>query len=208
MESVQRSLEWHEQRLGLFTASEIHKLMGIKGLGETGKSYAINKAIEQLYGEVEENFTSYDMERGTELEPLAFAKFKELKSLDFLEVENCGFFSKYFHGASPDGLVGTDAVLEIKCPKAGTFFKLVADGEIDKKYFYQMQHQMMATGRTKAYFFNYFIFEGQEFWHEIILERDEKVCDLILDRILEAEQIKQEYINKLNGSKRKSSQNW
>jgi exodeoxyribonuclease (lambda-induced) len=204
MESVQqRSLEWREQRLGLFTASEIHKLMGVGGLGETGKSYAIDKAIEELYGEVEENFVSYDMERGTELEPLAFAKFKELKSLEFVDVENCGFFSGDIHGASPDGLVGDDAVLEIKCPKATTFFKLVADGEIDKKYFYQMQHQMMLTGRSKAYFFNYFIFEGQEFWHEIIVERDEKVCDLIWDRILEATEIKKEYINKL-----KTNQQW
>jgi len=204
MEPVQqRSLEWHEQRLGKFTASEIHKLMGVRGLGEIGKSYAIDKAIEQLYGEVEENFVSYDMERGTELEPLAFAKFKELKSLEFLEVENCGFFSGDVHGASPDGLVGDDAVLEIKCPKATTFFKLVADGEIDKKYFYQMQHQMMLTARKKAHFFNYFIFEGQEFWHEIIVERDDKVCDLIWDRIIEATKIKNEYINKL-----KSNQQW
>lgn len=204
MESVQqRSLEWHEQRMGKFTASEIHKLMGIKGLGETGKSYAIDKAIEELYGEVEENFVSYDMERGIELEPLAFNKFKELKSLEFLEVKKCGFFSGDFHGASPDGLVGADAVLEIKCPKAGTFFKLVADGEIDKKYFYQMQHQMMLTGRKKAHFFNYFIFDGQEFWHEIIVERDDKVCDLIWDRILEANEIKNEYINKL-----KENQQW
>jgi exodeoxyribonuclease (lambda-induced) len=204
MESVQqRSLEWHKQRLGKFTASEIHKLMGVRGLGETGKSYAIDKAIEELYGEVEENFVSYDMERGVELEPLAFNKFKELKSLEFLEVENCGFFSGDFHGASPDGLVGDDAVLEIKCPKATTFFKLVADREIDKKYFYQMQHQMMLTARKKAYFFNYFIFEGKEFWHEIVVELDEKICDLIWDRILEAEEIKQEYINKL-----KENQQW
>lgn len=205
MESVQqRSLEWHEQRMGKFTASEIHKLMGVRGLGETGKSYAIEKAIEQLYGEVEENFVSFDMERGTELEPLAFAKFKELKSLEFLEVENCGFFEIGNNaGASPDGLVGKDAVLEIKCPKATTFFKLVATNEIDSKYYYQMQMQMMLTGRKKAYFFNYFIFEGKEFWHEIVVELDEKVCDLIWDRILEANEIKEEYINKL-----KSNQQW
>jgi hypothetical protein len=66
-----------------------------------------------------------------------------------------------------------------------------------------MQHQMMVTGRTKAYFFNYFIFEGQEYWHEIVIELDEKVCDLIWDRILEAKEIKDEYINKL-----KSNQQW
>ena len=73
MEQVeQRSEEWRKQRHGKFSASEIHKLMGVRGLGETGKSYAIEKAIEELYGEVDENFVSYDMERGIELEPLAF----------------------------------------------------------------------------------------------------------------------------------------
>jgi hypothetical protein len=86
MESVQRTLEWHQQRLGKFTASEIYKLMGIKALGLTGQSYAFDKAVEELFGEVEDNFVSYDMERGIELEPLAFAKFKELKSFDFIDV--------------------------------------------------------------------------------------------------------------------------
>ena len=105
MEQIeQRSEEWRKQRHGKFSASEIHKLMGVRGLGETGKSYAIEKAIEELYGDVDENFISYDMERGIELEPLAFAKFKELKSLEFIDVLNCGFFTlSDSAGASPDG---------------------------------------------------------------------------------------------------------
>lgn len=202
MESIQRSYDWHQQRLGKFTASEIYKLMGIKALGLTGQSYAFDKAVEELFGEVEENFVSYDMERGVELEPLAFRKFKELKSLDFIEVTECGFFDLGKNsGASPDGLVGDDAILEIKCPKANTFFKLVATNEIDDKYLYQMQMQMMATGRSKAHFFNYYIFDGLEYWHEITILKDDAICDKILNRIIEAEQIKLEYINNLNTNK-------
>ena len=203
MEQIeQRSEEWIKQRHGKFSASEIYKLMGIKGLGETGKSYAIEKAIEQLYGDVDENFVSYDMERGIELEPLAFAKFKDIMSLDFVNVYNCGFFNLLNDaGASPDGLVGVDAVLEIKCPKASTFFKLVATNEIDQKYFYQMQMQMICTGRDKAYFFNYIIIDGLEYWHTIEVERDATVCDKIIERIAEAMQIKEEYINKINNNK-------
>jgi putative phage-type endonuclease len=197
MESVQRTLEWHQQRLGKFTASEIYKLMGIKALGLTGQSYAFDKAVEELFGEVEDNFVSYDMERGIELEPLAFAKFKELKSFDFIDVNECGFFNLSDNaGASPDGLVGTDAILEIKCPKANTFFKLVATNEIDDKYLYQMQMQMMATNRNKAHFFNYYIFEGIEYWHEIIIDKDDDICAKILNRINEAETLKNQY--KLN----------
>ena len=203
MEQIeQRSEEWRKQRHGKFSASEIHKLMGIKGLGETGKSYAIEKAIEQLYGDVDEDFVSYDMQRGIEMEPLAFAKFKDIMSLDFVNVYNCGFFNLLNDaGASPDGLVGVDAVLEIKCPKASTFFKLVATNEIDQKYFYQMQMQMICTGRDKAYFFNYIIIDGLEYWHTIEVERDATVCDKIIERIAEAMQIKEEYINKINNNK-------
>lgn len=203
MEQIgQRSEEWRKQRHGKFSASEIHKLMGIKGLGETGKSYAIEKAIEQLYGDVDEDFVSYDMQRGIEMEPLAFAKFKDIMSLDFVSVDNCGFFNLLNDaGASPDGLVGVDAVLEIKCPKASTFFKLVATNEIDQKYFYQMQMQMICTGREKAYFFNYIIIDGLEYWHTIVVERDDDICDKIIKRIAEAIQIKEEYINKINNNK-------
>jgi putative phage-type endonuclease len=198
----QRTDNWYNARLGKFTASEIHKLMGIKGLGETGKTYAFEKAVEQVFGTIEDNFVSYDMERGIELEPMAFNKFKEIKSLEFLEVEKCGFFEmSEMSGASPDGIVSDGAVLEIKCPKANTFFKIVADGEIDKKYYYQMQHQMMCAGKNKAYFFNYFIFDGIDYWHEIIIERDEDVCNLICSRIEEANRIKEEYIEKLNKNK-------
>lgn len=198
----QRTEEWFEQRLGRFTASEIYKLMGVRGLGETGKSYAIEKAIEQLYGEVDENFVSFDMQKGIELEPLAFAKFSDIMSLQFVKVEKCGFFVNCEHsGASPDGLVGDYGILEIKCPKASTFFKLVATGIIDDKYLYQMQKQMMAANRDKAYFFNYCIIDGIEYYHTIIIDRDDSVLQKMKERILEGVEIKKEYINKINKNK-------
>lgn len=198
----QRSIEWHESRNGKFTASEIHKLMGVRGLGETGKSYAIDKAIEQLFGEMEENFISNDMQRGIDLEPLAFAKFSEIMDLDFILVNTCGFIEICENsGASPDGIVGENDILEIKCPKSGTFFKLIADEEINKQYFYQMQMQMLATGGQKAYFFNYMVHEGQEFHHLIEVLRDETVIELMKSRVAEAVEIKNEYINKINNNK-------
>ena len=202
MEQLQRIESWKQQRYGKFTASEIVKILGVRGLGETGKNYAIDKAIEALYGEFEENYISYDMQNGIDTEPLAFAKFKELKSLEFLEVTNCGFFDNCEHsGASPDGLVSDDAILEIKCPKSSTFFKLVATNEIDAKYYAQMQMQMMSTNRNKAYFFNYLIHEGTEYYHEIIVERDEVMIEKIKERLKEVIEIKNEFINKLNNNK-------
>ena len=202
---LQRSDEWFEARKGRFTASEIHKLLGVKGLGLTGESYIFEKAIEDVYGlDEDDNFTSFDMQRGVTLEPLAFRKFKENKELEFLEVNEATFFPYGEHaGASPDGLVDNDAILEIKCPRSTKFFNLVAKGidAIDKEHYYQMQMQIMCTNSIKAYFFNYIIFNGQEMWHEIEIQRDEKVIDLIKSRIEEAIVLKKEFMQYLTNNK-------
>jgi len=202
---LQRSEEWFKARLGRFTASEIHKLMGVKGLGLTGESYCFEKASEIVFGvDEEDSFTSYDMQRGTTLEPLAFRKFKELKEPEFIEVKECTLFP-YGNDAcaSPDGLVGNDAVLEIKCPRSTKFFNLVAKGvdAIDKEYFYQMQFQMMCTNSIKAHFFNYQIFNGVEMWHEIEVDRCEETIKKIDERIKEATVLRNEFIEYLINNK-------
>ena len=200
----QRSNDWFEARKGRFTGSQIHKLLGVKGLGETGKTYAFENACDIVFGfNEDEGFTSFDMQRGIDLEPIAFNKFAELKQLDFISVEKCTFFPYGDNaGASPDGIVGDKAILEIKCPKPYKFFNLVANGvaEIDKNYFQQMQMEMLCTNSEKAYFFNYIIYNGIPMWHELIVERDEKVIDLIKERIIEATEIRDEYVLKLKSN--------
>ena len=196
---LQRSKEWFDVRLGRFTASQIDNLLGIKGLGLTGESYIFEKAAETVFGaDEEDSFVSYDMQRGTDLEPIAFRKFKELKELDFIDVSETSFFCLGDHaGASPDGLVGNDAILEIKCPRPMKFFKLIKDNQIDKVYMSQMQMQMLCTNSQRAHFFNYIIFNGAEMWHEIIVERDESIINLIKQRLEEAVLIKKEIIQYL-----------
>lgn len=200
----QRSKEWFKAREGRFTASRISDLLGVKGLGLTGESYAFEKACELVYGvDEDESFESYDMKRGTELEPIAFRKFKELKEFEFLEVQETSFFAfGEDAGASPDGLVGQDANLEIKCPRSTKFFKLVAKGieAIDKTYIDQMQMQMLCSNSQRCHFFNYIIFKGQEMWHEIIVERDEKRIDLIKERINEAVIVRNNFIEYLTNN--------
>lgn len=194
---LQRSNDWFDARKGRFTASEIHKLLGVRGLGQTGESYIFEKAVEDVFGlDEENNFTSIDMQRGVTLEPLAFRKFKEIKEFEFIDVQETTFFPYGLDaGASPDGLVGDNAILEIKCPRSTKFFNLVAKGyeAIDKEYIAQMQMQIMCTNSDKAYFFNYIIFNGVEMWHEIEIERDEIMIDLIKERIEIAIKIKNEY---------------
>lgn len=195
--AIQRSETWYKERYGKFTASEIHKLLGVRGLGETGKSYAIEKAIEQLYGQVEDSYSGKDIQRGVDLEPYAFNKFQEMHP----ETTESFMFPYGQHaGASPDGVVGKDAVLEIKCPRATKFFKIVADENIDKEYYAQMQMQMLCSNSDKAYFFNYCIIDGQEFHHTIEVKRDEEMITLIKERLEEAIAIKEAYINKINSN--------
>lgn len=202
---LQRSDEWFEARKGRFTASPISKLLGVRGLGKTGEDYIFEKAIEIVYGlDEEDNLTTFDMKRGIELEPLAFRKFKDIKELDFIEVQETTFFPLgNDYGASPDGLVGNDAILEIKCPRPKKFFNLVAKGKeaIDSDYIDQMQMQMLCTNSIKAYFFNYIIFNSVEMWHEIIVERDEKRIDFIKDRIKDAVLLRDEYVQQLINNK-------
>lgn len=200
----QRSKEWFDARLGRFTASRITELLGIKGLNLTGENYAFEKACELVHGiDEEENFETFDMKRGTELEPIAFRKFKELKELEFIEVKETTFFPFGDNaGASPDGLVGDDSILEIKCPRSTKFFKLVAKGieAVDNNYIDQMQMQMLCTNSQRCYFFNYIIFKGKEMWHEIIIERDEARIELIKNRITEASKLRDEFVSYLTNN--------
>jgi YqaJ-like viral recombinase domain len=204
-QSNQRTDDWHEARLGRFTGSQIHRLLGKKGLGETGKTYAFENAVEIVFGkDEEESFESFDMRRGNLLEPLAFKLFKEMKSMDFLDVQECSFFPLGDNaGASPDGLVGKDAVLEVKCPRPNKFFKLVSSGwvAIDDEYIAQMQMEMLCTNSLRCYFFNYIIFNGIPMWHEIIIERDEAIIGLIKTRIAEATEFRDVFVESLKQNK-------
>ena len=200
----QRTDDWFKIREGRFTASGISRLLGKETLARTKQSidtYAFEKAIETLYGREEETYVSEDMQRGINQEPLAFALFKDLKSYEFLDVEEVGFYKLGKHaGASPDGKVSDNSNLEIKCPRRNKFFKLVANGkeEIDASHIAQMQMQMLCTKTEKTYFLNYYLENSIQYWHEIIVERDEEMIDLIKERIKIATEIKLEYIEKIN----------
>lgn len=199
----QRTAEWYAARTGKFTSSRINELMGIKGLNLTGEGYAFELAVELSEGrDEEESYVSFDMQRGIELEPYAFNKFSDLMALKFIEVKKCGFIELGENtGSSPDGLVGDNGILEIKCPAPKAFFNVVRTGKIDPKYYDQMQHQMYVTGRAIAYFFNYLIYNGEEKWHLIEVSRDEDRINLIKARIDAAIVVRDTFVVMLGASK-------
>lgn len=199
---TQRSPEWYAKRNGKFTSSRINDLMGIKGLGKTGETYAFELAVDIVEGRNDDDFMSYDMKVGVETEPYAFDQFRQNKSIEFLEVNTCDFFELNSNtGGSPDGIVSDNSVLEIKCPKPNKLFRLVVDGLIDQVYIDQMQHQMWVTGCKQAYFFNYCIYNGEPKWHEIIVPRDQDRIDLMKVRINEAVILRDQFIDLLKSNR-------
>jgi putative phage-type endonuclease len=138
--------EWLQARLGCLTASRANDACA----AETTAAY--QNYLWQLVAEretqvVEESFVSADMERGSELEPIARAAY-EAHTGTF--VTQTGFWLhpeiKWF-GASPDGLVGDEGLIEIKCPRTSTHLRYRSEGKVPTKYKRQMMCQLLCTGR-------------------------------------------------------------
>lgn len=145
----QGSAEWLAQRLGKATASRISDIVAKTktGWGASRHNYAAQLIAERLTGRLAESYTNAAMQRGTEVEPLARDAYSFMTDLD---VEQVGFIQHptiAMSGASPDGLVGTDGLVEIKCPNTATHIDTLLGAEIDKGYRLQMQWQMACTGR-------------------------------------------------------------
>jgi putative phage-type endonuclease len=156
-EIVQRSDEWYKIRLGKVTASRIADVMAKtkSGYSASRKNYMSQLVCEILTGTKEEGFTSAAMQHGIDTEGLARQAY-EIET--FQAVVECGFYIApdiEQSGASPDGLVGDDGLIEIKCPNTATHIDTLLTGSIDSKYIYQMQWQMYCTGRKWCDFVSY-----------------------------------------------------
>ena len=108
----QRTDEWLMLRAGKFTASNFHKLMG-KTLTQTAQTYILEKVTELIYG-LQDSFDNEAMRWGTDYEPEA-KEYYELTTGD--KVQELAFIKHSEHiGGSPDGLIGDNGAIEIKCP--------------------------------------------------------------------------------------------
>ena len=187
----QNTDEWMELRQGKFTASSFKDLFMSKTTA--GYQKAIYKVVyERLTGEQPESFSNEYMERGHELEPLA-RKVYEVET--FNTVEEAGFFElSEWVGASPDGLVDDDGIVEIKCPAFNTMIGYLVDPKLPSQYKHQVHGQLLVTGRKWCDFMCY----HPKLKPIIIrIERDEAFIKEIEDKLNESIREVETIINKI-----------
>lgn len=141
--------EWKRARLGMVTASRIADVTARTktGWGAGRANYMAELIAEILTGSPRDTFTNAAMQWGTETEPQARAAYSFMFDADVTEVGFVLHPTIGGSGASPDGLVGSDGLVEIKCPNTSTHLDTLLGAEIDGKYIKQMQWQMACTGR-------------------------------------------------------------
>ena len=140
--------EWAKARLGKVTASRVADVIARNksGYGASRANYMGELVAERLTGEQFATYTNTAMQWGVDTEPQARVAYEFM----FSKVEPAGFVEHpniAMTGASPDGFVGEDGLVEIKCPKTATHIETLLGGKVPDKYLVQMQWQMACTGR-------------------------------------------------------------
>lgn len=146
----QRTDTWFAARLGRVTASRVHEIMATLKDGKPAAAranYMADIVLERLTGKRAEGFSNDAMDWGTQTEPQARAAYSAKTGELVTEV---GFVNHptLMAGASPDGLVGDDGLVEIKCPTSSTALETLFTQKIAKKFIDQMQWQLLVTGRA------------------------------------------------------------
>lgn len=149
VDCIQGSPEWMAARCGKVSASRIADMMAKtkSGYSTSRANYAAELVAERLTGTKAEKFTNAAMTHGTEQEPVARSMYEFMRDASVTEVGVVLHDRIEMACASPDGLVGDDGLIEIKCPLTATHIETLRGGSIDGKYIKQMQFQMACTGR-------------------------------------------------------------
>jgi YqaJ-like viral recombinase domain. len=149
--SAQESADWMAARAGAFTASRSSDLMAKTKTGPSasrGNLLAL-LAVERLTGQCVETYQNAAMQRGIETEAEARDAYSFAQGV---AVDECGFVphpTVARCGASPDGLVGDDGLVEIKCPASmAKHLDALRSGAHAIEYRWQLQHQLFVTGRA------------------------------------------------------------
>lgn len=147
----QRTDDWFSARLGKVTASSLYKVLAKTktGYGADRGNYMTQLVLERVTGSKAESYTNASMQWGIDQEPFARAAYEASRGVLVDEVGFIPHPTIEASGASPDGLVGDDGMVEIKCPDSKTALECwLSDNPVESKYFAQMQWQMRCADRS------------------------------------------------------------
>ena len=153
----QRTDEWFKARLGKVTASKISDVLAKIRTGEAAvrRNYKMQLATERLTGQKTDSYINQAMQDGIDREDTAREIFEIVRDI---KVEQVGFIDHptiKMAGASPDGLLPDNGVLEIKCPVETTHTTNLLERKLPSRYVSQVQWQMACTGAEYANFVSY-----------------------------------------------------
>jgi putative phage-type endonuclease len=145
----QKSEEWFKARLGKVTASRVADVIAKTktGYSASRENYMAQLVVERMTNTQAESFTNAAMQWGTDQEPFARAAYEVQQNVLVDETGLVDHPTIEMAGASPDGLVGEDGLVEIKCPNTATHIDTLLTQTVPGKYITQMQFQMACTGR-------------------------------------------------------------
>jgi len=188
---IQGSEEWLAARVGKVTASRVHDIIATTrsgGFTSGRKNYMADLVIERLTGQPAPSYQSAAMQYGINMEPsarfaYALATGAEITEMGFIQHPTIAMA-----GCSPDGLVGDDGLVEIKCPNTATMIEVLLGGKTDPAYASQCHFQMSCTGRQwcDLVTFDNRLPEGMQM-HIFRIHRDDKIIaklDLEVEQFL------------------------
>lgn len=145
----QGTAEWKAQRCGKATASRIADIIATTktGVSASRTNYEAQLICERLTGTVAEGYTNAAMQHGIDTEPQARAAYEFMNNVDVALAEFVDHPRVPMSGASPDGYVGDDGLLEIKAPQPAAHLETLLSRKVPAKYITQMMWQMAVTER-------------------------------------------------------------
>ncbi len=160
MMSEQQTQEWRDARAGKITASRIGDVLTKPRKGQkesiTRRNYRAQLICEILTGKAtQDEYQSWDMKLGIEREPYARAEY-EIKTGTVVNL--AGFVAHPSiprAGASPDGLIGQDGLVQFKCVKTATHLDWLKEKIVPVEHRGQMYFEMACTGRQWSDFVSY-----------------------------------------------------
>ena len=203
---VQGSDAWFQSRIGKVTASRVADVIAKTktGYSTSRENYMAQLVCERMTGTVAESYTNAAMQHGTDNEPLARAAYEALKDVLVDEVAMITHPTISMAGASPDGLVGDDGLIEIKCPNTATHIDTLLSDKVPSKYVTQMMWQMACTGRQWCDFvsFDPRMPKELQLFVKRVMRDDEQIAMLEKEVLSFLEEL-DEKVNKLNDLKGK-----